>query len=82
LTWVNVKTRWLQEEQQPAEEVQQPSENEQMRQRAGASQPVHLQLQHATVTTVSNTNGSYRSWLMWFLLAAIMFLICRRLFLK
>lgn len=70
------------EEEQPVEEVQQPSENEQVGQRVGVSQPVQPQLQHATVGTVSNTNSSYRSWLMWFLLAAIMFLICRRLFLK
>lgn len=70
------------EEAPHVEEVQQPSENEQVRQRVGVSQPVQPQVQHATVDTVSNTNRSYRSWLMWFLLAAIVFLICRRLFLK
>ena len=63
------------------EEEQQSSENEPVRQRVGVSQPMQPLLQHATTGTVSNTNSSYKNWLMWLLVVAIIFLIYRRLFL-
>jgi hypothetical protein len=72
---------WLQEEEQHVEEEHQPSENEPVRQRVGVSQPMQPQLQHATTDTVRSTNSSNKNWLMWFLVAAIMFLVYRRLFL-
>ncbi|PNF28086.1 Ubiquitin-conjugating enzyme E2 J1 [Cryptotermes secundus] len=71
------------EEEGENEEEQQPSEDKPVRQRLGVSQ--HLQpqsqLQHATVGVVSSTSDSYKNWLMWFLVAVIIFLIYRRLFL-
>jgi hypothetical protein len=76
------------------EEEQPPSEDEQVRQRVGMSRPMRsseMQLQpqpqpqpqpqHATIGIVSSTSDSYKNWLMWLLVAAIIFLIYRRLFL-
>jgi hypothetical protein len=70
------------------EEEEQFTEDEPVRQRLGVSQHMQPQpqppLQHATDATVgvvSSTSDSYKNWLIWFLVVAIIFLIYRRVFL-
>jgi hypothetical protein len=92
INFIGLTACCLQVEEQPlvegTEEEQQPSEDEQVRQRVGMSRPMppsemqpQPQPQHATIGIVSSTSDSYKNWLMWFLVAAIIVLIYRRLFL-
>ncbi|XP_021930947.1 ubiquitin-conjugating enzyme E2 J1-like isoform X2 [Zootermopsis nevadensis] len=80
----------LKVEEQPSVEVKdeerQPSDDEKVRLRVGLSRLIppsemQTQPQHSTIGIVSNASGSYKNWLIWFLVGAIIFLIYRRLFL-